>query len=54
MRYQGGKARSAKQLAQIISLLHNEETDYIEPFCGSCAVGSLLNNEFAKPSILRH
>ena len=43
MRYLGGKSRIAKQLVNFMSLEREPEMAWVEPFCGSCKVLSLVN-----------
>lgn len=45
MRYQGGKSKSAKQIADVIMSVTDRESNLtlVSLFCGSCAVESKLN-----------
>lgn len=40
MQYMGGKVRQSKGLIQILKPLVNNETTYVEPFCGACSSSS--------------
>lgn len=39
MRYMGGKFKLSKRINQIINTYRKDNQLYVEPFCGSCAVG---------------
>ncbi len=43
MKYMGGKSRFGKKIAEIIKKHHKPGQDYLEPFCGSCAVLEHVN-----------
>jgi DNA adenine methylase len=43
MQYFGGKQRIAKQISEFINT--HTHTHYVEPFCGSCNVATLINTE---------
>jgi DNA adenine methylase len=45
MRYFGGKARHAKQIASILEQLRKPHQPYLEPFCGMGNVGQIMTGE---------
>lgn len=60
MRYQGGKSRIARPLAQIITLVAGGADCFVSLFCGSCAVESkvqgfsrkILNDRFGLVNVV--
>ena len=40
MRYMGGKSRISKQIAEILNLAIDKDTQFVSLFCGSCALES--------------